>query len=185
MYFCWHEKTICHTGIISILLVHVQVSAAFTAVMLMLENDTLRVGNTLIERQWLWNNGALVPVSIINKTVLPYRITEMPVMDMPAVSPSSSDFAVEEAGETAISHAMLSAVIISDYSDYRQKTVISVYPESPAVRIQYAFKSAPGDQGPADLEEFILDRITLPSLHYTIKTVEFFDRTDVNNNLVE
>ena len=149
-----------------------------------LKNDTLRVGNTLIERQWLWNEGAPVPVSIINKRVTPSRITVMEGFEKLPVVPASSDFTVEKSEETAISHASLKAVIISDYHNYKQKTIISVYPGSPAIRIQYAFMSSTGNGAPEGLETFTLDRITLPSLHYTLKTVEFFDRTDVNNNLV-
>ena len=160
-------------------------NATFHGCYATVKNDTLRVGNSLVERRWLLNGGALVPVSIINKSVFPLRITSMKDIEKTSVLPASYDLSIEKSEETAISHASLSAVIISDYPDYRQKTIISIYPGSPAIRIQYAFRLSAGHEAPDTFRTFTLDRISLPSLHYTLKSVEFFDRTDVNNNLVD
>ena len=149
-----------------------------------LKNDTLFAGNSFIERQWLWNNGNLTPVRLINKSVYPNRITEMTGIARDSIHPLSAELKINQMKETTVSHAMLQAEIISDYGGYKKKTIISIYHGTPAIRMQYAFLVANDTDAPPGLQEFVIDRFSLPSLHYTIKTVEFFDRTDVMNNLV-
>jgi hypothetical protein len=78
----------------------------------------------------------------------------------------------------------LSAVITWRYKKYDQKATITVSPGVPAVKMQYAFKR--NEEGAIRaLSNFVQERVELPSMHYRLKTVRFFDQTDLNNNLVE
>lgn len=146
--------------------------------------DTLTVGNDLIERQWIWNGGNLVPLNLKNKGVSPAEEMVFNYDQDAGKAAQFSDFKSLVVEEDAVTNAHLLAEVIAGYDNYEQKTLIRIYPETPVIKVEYAFKKTADGLSLPKLNEMALDMVILPSIHYTLTTVQYYDRTDVNNNLV-
>jgi hypothetical protein len=131
-------------------------------------SDTLHVGNRYIHRKWPLKNGYLVSGSENGAATLP----------------DSSIIKTRIVPETACSNSKLVYEYTAYYPHYDKKTVFTLAPEVPAIRLSCSIKKNTGAELPW-IDGMYLDRILLPSVHCIIRTVEFFDRTDEHNNLVK
>jgi len=148
------------------------------------DKDTVTIGNDLIERNWVWKNGCLTPLNLKNKSLSEINVTYFNHQHPDADLPDSSYLNLRIISETEILNSRLQIELIAEFHGYDKKTLISIFPEVPAIRIQHAFRKKNERDSALRLNEVLLDQIRLPSLHYTIETIEFFDRTDDHNNLV-
>ncbi len=171
------------------------------------ENDTLTIGNKLIERKFLWNKGNLITYSLtdkilghiwMNRTKSPdFRISK----DEKNMSNSSYESKVIK--ETVIHPAYLETTVSFSIGTLDVKRVYRIYDNSPAIACDTYLKGSTDailDGKVANLADMkniefaedmksrqvtaILDQIKLDGFHWQTKMVEFYDVTDWNNNLV-
>ncbi len=173
-----------------------------------LQGDTLRLGNSRIERVFLFNKGQLQTVAVIDK-MKKRRWTlleRQPDFYAPGIrSSSGGSFTSEMVPATATTPAYLKAEIITQLGELSLKRIFRIYPDCPAIACDYYVKGRLPESGRAaessayDLrniestaaqqagqaQAIFLDRLNLPSHHIQAKSIEFFDATDQNNTLVQ
>ena len=174
-----------------------------------LEGDTLRIGNSMIERKFIWNNGNLKTFALIDKANNQRWITETQNVDfvVPQLKQQTSDgvFSKRIVPSNGVMPQHLEATVEYRMDSLMIKRSYKVFAECSAIRCQTFIKGyAPGlsevfleNQGNMmNVENLIaarvfidklviLDRFTLPGLHWKQHAVEFFDITDRNNTLMQ
>lgn len=172
-----------------------------------LVNDTLYIGNDLVERRFVWNDGDLITHSLSDKASghVWFNMLRSPDMNMSkergkAVSPS---YSAREVAETAIHPAYLETEVSFTLGGLDIRRVFRIYRDSPAIACDTWLKGSSGviQNGKAanlaDMKniEFtedmasvqadaVLDQFKAAGQHWQVRAVEFFDVTDRNNNLV-
>lgn len=173
----------------------------------LLKDDTLIIGNNLIERKFFWNKGNLVTYSLtdksseqcwLNKNQSPdFRISK----DVNAISNTS--YTSKEVKETVIHPAYLETVVSFSIGTLDIMRVFRIYANSPAIACDTYLKGKTDvilDGKVANLADMknieftedmeskqitaILDQIKPDGFHWQTKIVDFYDVTDWNNNLV-
>ncbi len=172
-----------------------------------LESDTLYIGNSLIERKFIWNKGNLMTHSITDKQnrqvwkcAKPSPDFWLPKQSQESMNPQWTTKTIEA---TAIvpGHTEVTITYIVDKLDI--KRVYRIYPGCPAIACDTYLKGEAAvvwrteRTNAADLKNVeslntlshkneipVLDQISLPGRHWHISAVEFFDVTDRNNTLV-
>jgi alpha-galactosidase len=172
-----------------------------------LVKDTLVVGNQLIERKFIWNNGNLITHSLTDKSSKQVWLNRSKIPDFHIAKDtnvSNGSYVSKEIKETAIHSGYLAVETGFSLGTLSIKKVYRVYDNSPAIACDIYLKGSTnvtfdGKAGSvADMKniEFaedmkskqmtaILDQIKLDGFHWQTKIVEFFDVTDWNNNLVQ
>ncbi len=173
-----------------------------------LQDDTLRLGNSRMERVFLFNKGQLQTVAIIDK--LKKRRWDLPARQpdfyAPAVASSSAgSFTSKIVPATATTPAYLKAEVITQLGELFLKRIFRIYPDCPAIACDYYVKGRLPESGrtaestaydlrniestaaqqAGQAQAMFLDRLHLHSPHLQAKAVEFFDATDQNNTLVQ
>ncbi len=172
-----------------------------------LENDTLTIGNDLIERKFIWNKGNLITYSLtdktsdqcwLNKTKNPdFRISQ----DIDNIS--NSLYSSNEIKESSIHPVYLETTVSFSLGTLDIKRVYRIYDNSSTIACDTYLKGSTDvilDGKAANLADMkniefaedmkskqvtaILDQIKLDGFHWQTKIVEFYDVTDWNNNLV-
>lgn len=172
-----------------------------------LKNDTLTIGNKLIERKFVWNNGNLITYSLTDKRNNQHWVNMSRTPDFGVTKnkkeSENASFLVTKKAENSIQPSSLEATVTYTLGNLNIKRVFKLYDDCPAIACDNYLKgiadNIQNDKGVnvADLKniEFaedmnsgqssaVLDQIKLDGKHWHIKTVEFFDVTDWNNNLV-
>lgn len=172
-----------------------------------LRNDTLVIGNALVERKFAWNNGNLITHSLTDKTsnfiwYNSHDKTDFYITDkiQEAVC-AEFDYKIVQAN--TIHPSYLVATVSFTLDELRVKRVFRIYENSPTVtcdtylkgKTHSLFGSHQENLGDMKNIEFlddmqsnhltaVLDQVNLEGNHWQMKTVEFSDVTDWNNNLV-
>ncbi len=171
-----------------------------------LEGDTLRIGNNLIERRFAWNGGAVSTVSITDKVTgierkAAGRQSDF-VLGKGAVSCGRMD--TEEVMETALRPSHLLVRISYTQDSIRILREYCIFDDVPAIGCNTSVcGSLEGDlRGISDsaadrtnIESTLdmaikavggatLERLAIAGEHWNCKVVEFKDVTDWNNTLV-
>ncbi|MDR0692917.1 MAG: alpha-galactosidase [Prevotellaceae bacterium] len=172
-----------------------------------LENDTLTIGNSLIERKFVWNKGNLITYSLTNKASGHCWLNKTKSPDFQVskniTNISNPSYTAKEIDETAIHPACLETVVSFSLGALDIKRVFRIYKDSPAIACDTYLKgkagAMPDDKSvdPADRKniEFtedmnamqvttVLDQLKPEGFHWQTKTVAFYDVSDWNNNLV-
>ena len=171
-----------------------------------LERDTLRMGNRLMERRFAWNDGAVRTVSITDKTTGVERKADGRQSDF-TLSPgavSGGKMETLDVSETAlrpshllvrISYSQGSVEVLREYRIFEDVPAIGCYT---SVRGSLEGPIRGGTDSAADrkniestsdmatkaVEGAVLDRLAIAGEHWKCKVVEFKDVTDWNNTLV-
>ncbi|MGI8637331.1 MAG: alpha-galactosidase [Segetibacter sp.] len=174
-----------------------------------LKNDTLTIENSKIKRTFYWNNGNLITIDLFNK-INNHHIggtaAGSPDVVLPGVQAPFADgrLMVSEVEGTAISYPYLAAEVITKSGTIELKRVFKIYADCPAIACDYYLRGQGSQTESASLktdsykniedektgssnqaEAAIADKISISENNWKIKTVEFFDATDYNNNLVQ
>ncbi|MFV0590280.1 MAG: alpha-galactosidase, partial [Draconibacterium sp.] len=157
-----------------------------------LKNDTLILSNSLVERKFRWNGGELKSYSFTDKASSENLVTES---KLPALNFSkhfdlgNTDFKVVEVEKTNVNTAGLKAEITLLYGSFKIKRVFRISENVPAIACDnFIFFNENID--PAEFETIFFKGLQLENIqtgfrYPYLKAVEFFDRTDENNNLVK
>ena len=172
-----------------------------------LDNDTLVIGNKLIERKFVWNNGNLITYNLTNKSSGQCWFNKSKNPDFQILKDvtkvSGTSYATKEIVENTIHSSYLETEVCFSLGSLSIKKVYRIYNDSPVISCNVYLKGSTdvcleGKIGNlADMKniEFaedikskqttaILDQIKLDGFHWKTKIVEFYDVTDWNNNLV-
>ncbi|MBC7886288.1 MAG: alpha-galactosidase [Ferruginibacter sp.] len=175
-----------------------------------LVNDTLTLENSKIKRCFLWNGGELQSLSILNKinkqTISGAAETGKPDVAIPGLKGKAEKafFRVYEVASNSSSYAYLAAEVIIHTGGIELKRIFKIYADCPAIACDYYMRGKAGDWGNVfstadnlkNIEDensksavegrtMITDKITVSGNHWQVRSVEFFDATDYNNNLVQ
>lgn len=172
-----------------------------------LRSDTLYIGNDLIERKFLWNNGNLITISIEDKTSKQIWNNEKsnPDFFIPQQNQIASNSKWESKEvESKIIPKHLEVTIEYVIDRLQIKKTYRVYEDCPVVACDLYLKGrAEGswvlkqknlaDVGYIEsrkiLTQFneipVMDQIALDGKHWSVQAVEFLDMTDYNNTLIK
>ena len=106
-----------------------------------INNDTLKIGNGLIERQWIWKNGNLYPIDVINKQhsrqYLGIGDVEIKISN---VIPENTSIHQKTIAGSVISYKKYVVEALASFEGYDKKIVITVINDSPAIRTQNFYR---------------------------------------------
>ena len=170
-----------------------------------MHGDTLKLGNSLVERTFLWNGGALKTVRLVNKqhkTAILAKGT-MPDFAMVKAEVDSACIKTEWLSANGVHPAYLRVSVWSRQGTLECLRQFRVYDDCPAIACDYYLKGrinplhqstvvnhadrknieSTADMG-IQLKTPTIDRIQLDGNHWQTRVVEFLDYTDWNDNLV-
>lgn len=154
-----------------------------------LNNDTLRIGNNLAGLEFEWNNGNLILLTIINKNenLINRCNTNSTVFRLGNETEivNKSNFEVETVPSTLVSNEYLEVSVFAEYDKVELKRIFRIYPDSPLIGIDFYLKLKGDQKLQFESDDAELLSLNLYGNHWKYKSVEFFDRTDENNNLVD
>ena len=174
-----------------------------------LQGDTLRIGNSLMERIFIWNNGNLKTYALLDKANRQQWITDkqevdfvVPQLQNQTGAGSFSKQIVPANGvtpehlEVTVQYQMDSLMIRRCYRVFAACPVIScqTYIKGDASGLSEITTETQGNamsyENRIAARQFIdktviLDRFTLPGRHWKQHAVEIFDISDHNNTLVQ
>ncbi|MFA9389604.1 MAG: alpha-galactosidase [Prolixibacteraceae bacterium] len=165
--------------------------------------NTLTIQNRRIIQQWTWNNGDVSLYSLFDK-VSGEKIEfgdDFPSFKLEGKEfVKNIDFAIEEVEKNVFYPAHLQVIIQDEYQDLELKRIFRIYPETEAVACEFYLKyhslfinnnekeiQATGAEHTVEshnnLKSHLL-KYAFNEKHWKVKTVNFKDITDRNNNLV-
>ncbi len=171
--------------------------------------DTLRIGNNCFERAYLWNSGNLVSLYWENKkTREVYHFTDtLPDFTLPKEmhEMGSSDIKAEFIKASPKWNAHLAVEVYSVLGKLHVKRLFRIFPGTSAFQCTYFLKGKAdshwvnhyaGATSLDNLEQYsdvshgfsfapVLEKIQLPGLSWSIRTVRFYDITDRYNNFCQ
>ena len=172
-----------------------------------LQNDTLRIGNSKIERTWLWNNGDLVTLSVTDKASgRTFRTAgNAPDFVVNRAKASGGRFQTAVLPSDGIRPERMVATVSYRLGDGLEvERTFRVYPKVASIATDTRLRgnlngiATAGDVSAADRSNIehtedmavkpvtaLLDRLKLNGNHWHGHAVEFRDITDWNNNLLE
>ena len=151
-----------------------------------LKEDHLVIQNSRFIVAYHWNNGDLRGKKISNITSahtweLLDRHDEN-LWSPDSLPPISADLRVYQVINHVIYPDHLVAEVTTRYKDFDLQRRFMVYPDLGALAMHLYLKK--NDGGNADPKHYFDEKISLPGKQWKLKSVEFFDRTDIHNNLV-
>lgn len=167
-----------------------------------LVSDTLSIGNNLIQRTFLWNNGNLITLNIIDKVNNQDWVNQNKIPDF--FIPQSDNTSQKGSWKSEIVESPISPqyreVIVEYMVDQLQvKRVYRVYPDCPAIAVDTYLKgSATGSWIVENTNSIVsrnvlsqqnnipvIDQISLDGKHWSVNAIEFLDASDNYNTLVQ
>lgn len=171
-----------------------------------LKSDSLCIGNGLIERKFLWNNGNLITISLEDKRNKHVWLNEKQIPDffIPQQNQQALNGRWESKEiESAIIPRHLEVIIEYAIDQLQIRKIYRIYPDCPAIACDLYLKGkAEGTwvvkkKDPAELgyiesrnvlsqynEIPVMDQLSLAGKHWSVHTVEFLDISDYNNTLI-
>ena len=172
----------------------------------LLRDDTLTMGNSRIERTFLWNNGNLVTIRVTDKGSGRVWTNSSRTPDFEASRAGTNGpgrWRVERKEATELHPAFLETTVEFSQGDLDVRRVYRLYDDTPAILCRTWLRGRADALGgdaavnPADRKNIestddmltirsggVLDRFAPGGNHWHMRVVEFRDVTDWNNNLV-
>ena len=173
-----------------------------------LKDNTLVLENSLIRRQYRWDRGDLVSEKLVDKARdITWELAgESPDVVCPGsfLGKQEADLDIHEVPETLVEPAHLLVTVTASSETLEFRRGFRLYPDCPAIACDFYVRGASaaseeraGEQedlspiedeaklGRSVKEESVLERLCLPGRHQRLTAVQFYDVTDLNNNLVQ
>ena len=149
-----------------------------------LESDTLRIGNSRIERVFAWNGGALRTLWVTDLAAGRTMISthERPDLALAKEAPENAALEVIEVPESKWMPAYFVARVSFNIGHVQVRREYRLYDDVPAIACDTYLK------GVWDItleDNHILDQICLKGRNWHCRVVEFHDVTDHHNTLIE
>lgn len=170
-----------------------------------LNKDTLRIGNSYMERCFLWNHGALKTIALTDKlhgTCMQAR-GERPDFAIAQGDARNGKMSSQWVLSDGVQPSHLEVIVCYDQGTLSVKRVFKVYENTPALACTTYLRGTmqklksvadvsnvdrknieSAEDMVTELKTPTLDRIQLFGKHWLTKAVEFLDYTDWNDNLV-
>ncbi len=174
-----------------------------------LSNDILILENTLIRREYRWNGGNLCSLQLVDKTSdrrWKWDGTN-PDFEFPSLPSISSQGHLEISEQPAIASrcGYLKVEVTCQLQTLEIKKVFKIYEDVPAIACDIylrgscsgSWRDDPKNENPCQNIENpdafmerprlapILERVAITGRHVKVTAIEFFDRTDYRNTLLE
>ena len=154
-----------------------------------LENDTLVMGNSFIERRFKCNNGDIITIDIINKkTGKKIRVNNDKNPDFNIKNlrskPEGSSYSSTVVKATPIIPSYLSNEIVTKYEGIEVKRIFKIFPSSMGIACEYYLKKV-SENLQLSSTDIALEQITIENMSWNLETVEFIDKTDNHNTYVK
>ena len=172
-----------------------------------MSGDTLSLGNSCIDRTYLWNGGHLKTLSLTDKASGMTRSSMEARPDLVLVKglETGADGHLEKeiVPQNAIHPAYLKVTVTYNLGNLQVKRVYRIYENTPAIACDTYLKGTIGKvqsdmqtnhadrkniESAADMNSkpvtMLLDQLHFSGQHWHAKAVEFWDVTDWNNNLL-
>jgi hypothetical protein len=154
-----------------------------------LNGESLKIGNPLVSLDFAWHGGdpeLLRITDSANGDAIAFT-GEGGFLQIDSLTGvvDSSDFSTELIPETEISYGYLKAEVHSRYAKLETRRVFKIYPGAAFIVCDLFIRlkqSQAVDFSPENVKMFSAG---IPGNHWKYRSVEFFDRTDRNNNLVK
>ncbi len=170
-----------------------------------LEGDTLKMGNSRIERVWLWNDGHLITCRVTDKLSGKTFTSQAATPDFAVnrENPSGGTLVVDQLPSDGIRPERLVATVTYRLGDLEVERAYRLYDGVAAIAVDTRLRGslsgvAEKEVSAADRSNIehaadmkvkpvtaVLDRLTPGGNHWHGRAVEFRDITDWNNNLVD
>lgn len=170
-----------------------------------LQGDTLKIGNSRIERVYLWNNGHLITCRVTDKLSGKVLVNtgSNPDFAVNRAIPSDASCKVEAIEADGIRPARLVTTVTYRLGDLDVQRSYRIYDNVPAIAVDTRLRGSLNgvsekEVSAADRRNIehaadmtvkpvtaVLDRLQLKGNHWHGRAVEFRDITDWNNNLVD
>ncbi len=166
-------------------------------------NDTIMLQNSLISRQFLWNNGHLTTVGLTNKQSEQHWRMQKPSPDFSpnlALEVISAQWDTATVAANSITPRHFRWQVVTDYGDFSLKRIYRVYDSVAMIGLECYVKGrlpqleAPStdtkatgvENAPTSMSRMLVpDHLTMPGRHWKLTTVRFQDVTDHYNTLVQ
>lgn len=170
-----------------------------------LSGDTLKMGNSRIERVYLWNDGHLITCRVTDKLSGKSWTSSAGSADFVVnrAVPSDGKIRVEEVAGDGIRPPRLVTTVTYRLGDLEVERSYRLYDGVPAIAVDTRLRGTLSGVAEKEVSEAdrsniehsgdmklkpvtaVLDRLALPGQHWRGRAVEFRDITDWNNNLVD
>lgn len=154
------------------------------------QNDTLILSNSLIKRIFLWNRGDLQTVAIVDKVRKKvwdfYHDTPDLMFNENVQAEGTGSYEVNTITGDKIQHDHLAISVVTRFKWLQIKRVFRLYPGCPAIACDvYVNNNASGTNKFAEDErQPVVETLSPEGIHWQTRIINFFDQTDVFNNLV-
>ncbi len=175
-----------------IILLFIFFSSARGQVTAVLKDNKLSLSNSYIERTFLWNNGELISEGLTDKRTGEELLaaSKQPAFYLgKELTLKNSSFKQRKIEANNIHESYLEAEILLEYDGVKLKRVFKISDSIPAIACDNYILP----EGTKTIDELQLvfkkpiemERLTVVAKYPKLKALEFFDRTDVHNNLVK
>lgn len=170
--------------------------------------DTLKLGNSLIERTFLWNGGNLMTTSLSDLSTGVTHLSASLRPDMVLVrgvtKGEDGSWTTEVVEQNDVHPAYLKITVNCSLGALHVRRVFRIYDDSPAIACDTWLKGSMSGINQADVGNHadrkniessedmkskpvtaLLDQLHFKGQHWHARAVEFWDVTDWNNNLLE
>jgi len=153
------------------------------------QNDTLIIGNSRMTARFFWNRGdfSLKSISNTDYNQLVKFGSGSRFLTIGKMTDSILDVKLNARNipGTKASHPYLMVEVLTNYRQLDVKKEFRIYPGSPVLACDYYVKLRTNQPVSFKPEETSLLDLNMQGIHWNLNAIEFFDRTDVNNNLVK
>lgn len=181
-------------------------SQQFEDCSIVLKDDTLTIGNSLIFQNYLWNNGNLISLHLTRKDMnvsFEYQNYTTPefIVSSQFTTPKNGKITIYQDSFSPLDKKSLKTEITFNLEDLEVKRIIEIFPGIAAISNTFYLKGeVPGnitnenktnDRGMIESEEIIqnlgqrIGRISFENPHWNFTVADFTEATDHHNTLVK
>ena len=146
------------------------------------EGNGIRIGNSLIERSWVIEDGKIIPGGVFDKKSGAWASYPASPLTLPSEEIESFSVSSEVRDDGGLSEEYFAAEVALSGKKGRAVLVIGILPDSPFLSTHFLFSGmGSGDAGPA---RDAADSFRLPSRHVRVEAIRLFENSDYCDSLV-
>ena len=150
-----------------------------------LEGDSLVVENGAVRRIWQWNGGNIISRKLMDKrNGISWNVTNRQpdlFLGKEGMKPSCDPVIAAELVKSSNRYNTHMKVSLEyGYGNLKIRKIMKLYPDCPAIACEVYMMG----NSTQKISNQILEQLSLGGKHWNVEAVEFFDRTDGNDNLV-
>ncbi|AWW00157.1 alpha-galactosidase [Arcticibacterium luteifluviistationis] len=154
-----------------------------------LQNDTLTIGNSFIERRFRWNGGHVISIDIANKksgktiNIKNGNTPDFGIKGLP-VNSKKNNYSSTAVNASPIIPSHLMIQVLLEYEGLEVKQIFKVFPSSMGISSEYSLKKI-NSSLQFNAEDISIEQLNIENIHWAMEAIEFIDNTDRNNTFVK